>query len=543
MYSLKSIFKNKRMTGFIRGVLLMAVTAVVMRTAAVYFNSYLNEKLGADGMGLFTLITSVYGFAVTFATSAINLASTRLVSESLGIGSDRSVRDAMKKCIAYSMTFGFSAAFILFALSYPIGMYLLKDARTVSSLRLFALTLPCISLSSALNGYFTAVRRISKNAAVQIAEQAIRIGGTVLLISLFISGDLEKACLCVVGGGCLADLLSFLYSFIMYRIDLKRHIGNEGKLEGDQKKKLLSIALPVALSSYLRSGLVTIEHLLIPWGLGKLGRSRDSALATYGVMQAMALPIVLFPYALLSPFCAMIIPEIAGKRASGDKPGIERVSSAAFGFVMIFGIGAAGIMSCYSYELGQVIYKNLEAATYIRLLAPLVPVMYLDTVTDSILKGMDEQLYTMRINMLDAFASVIIVFVLVPRIGIYGYIIEIFFCEIVNASFSVGKLLSIVKIRIRLVRRLLVPLISVIASTALSKLIFSVVIVSERSNALSLIVHIGTTAVLYLLPVCVAALVRKNRQNGTSENRRKKKEKKSFPFGRKAIQGKQTHIL
>jgi len=498
MYSVKSIINNKRLTAFIRGVLLMTVTAVIMRASAVYFNGYLNGKLGADGIGLFTLITSVYGFAVTFATSAINLATTRLVSESLGIGSDCSVRDAMKKCLAYSLTFGISGAVILFVASYPIGAYLLKDVRTVSSLRLFALTLPCISVSSALNGYFTAVRRVNKNAIVQITEQAIRIGGTIALISLFISDDLERACLCVVGGGCIADLLSFLYSMIMYYLDMKKHIGRDGTIVGDQRKKLLSIALPVALSSYLRSGLVTIEHLLIPWGLNKLGNSRERALATYGVMHAMALPIIMFPYALLSPFCAMLIPEISGRRAAGDKCGIERASSAAYGFVMIFGIGVSGIMSCYSHELGNVIYHSAEAAAYIRLLAPLVPIMYLDTVTDSILKGMDEQLYTMRVNIADAFISVIIVFLLVPRIGIYGYIAEIFLCELINASLSVWKLLTVVKIRVKIISRIVAPLLCIIVSTVLSKIIFSYMIVTYAQNATTLTMHILLTAALYI---------------------------------------------
>ena len=494
----RSFLTNKRLISFIKGVLLLSGTAILMRSVAVCFNLYLRRRLGTDGIGLFTLIMSVYGFAVTFATSSINLASTRMVSESLGQGSDLAVRRSMKKCVGYSLFFGFLACVLLFLLSYPIGAGLLGDVRTVSCLRLLALTLPCIALTSAFQGYFTAVRRISKNAAVQITEQAVRVGATMLLLSLTTPGDLESACLCVIAGGTLSDLLSFLYAFITYRIDMRRHITKSGKATGDFNKKLLSIALPVAFSSYLRSALVTVEHLLIPRGLRKLGNSREQALSTYGVMQAMALPIIMFPYALLSPFCTLLVPEIAGRRAAGDKRGINRVSSSAFGAVMIFGIGIAGIMICWSYELGGVIYHSAEAGRYIKLLAPLVPVMYLDTVTDSILKGMDEQLYTMRINIADAALSVMIVFLLVPRIGIYGYIIEIFFCELLNASFSVWKLISIVKVRTALIRRGLLPLVSVIAATSLTKLICGRFITAGAMSVPGLTVHICSTLLLYL---------------------------------------------
>ena len=88
------------------------------------------------------------------------------------------------------------------------------------------------------------------------------------------------------------------------------------------QRKLLGIALPVAFSSYLRQGLVTIEHLLIPWGLKKKGDSQQAALSTYGILQGMALPVVMFPYAFLSPFCNLLVPEIAEKRAAGDLLGI-----------------------------------------------------------------------------------------------------------------------------------------------------------------------------------------------------------------------------
>lgn len=493
-----SVLQNKKLMKFLRSVFLLTGTAIIMRAVSVYFNVYLTERLGAEGIGLFTLVTSVYGFAITFATSAVNLASTRLVSEALGQNSHKAVRSYMTRCICYSLAFGFAASFLLFTLAPWIGIKLLGDRRTVTSLRFFAITLPCISLSSCLNGYFTAVRRVSKNAAVQFCEQTVRIGVCVFLLTFFMPSDLELACVCVVCGGCSADLLSFLYSFVMYRFDMKKHIKKTGSDIEKGERKLLSIAIPVALSSYVRSGLVTIEHLLIPWGLKKQGKNNSEALKTYGVMQAMALPVVMFPYALLSPFSNLLIPEIAERNARQDKDSIKRVTSAAFGFVLLFGIGISGILSFYSYELGVVVCKSVQAAEYIRLIAPLVPIMYLDTVTDGILKGLNEQLYTMRVNIMDAFLSVIIVFVLVPRIGIYGYIVEIFFCELINASLSVWKLLSVVKFKTKIILRGLLPLISIVLATFVSRLVFFLFPSGLPLSPLSLAAEIAFTAALYI---------------------------------------------
>ena len=92
---------------FLKNTLLLTFTSLIMRTVGVYYNLYLTDRLGADGMGLFTLTGSVYGLAVTLATSAVTLASTRLVSEAMGESVDGKEREsgrilaAMKVCIKH----------------------------------------------------------------------------------------------------------------------------------------------------------------------------------------------------------------------------------------------------------------------------------------------------------------------------------------------------------------------------------------------------------------------------------------------------------
>lgn len=147
-----------------------------MRIVGIYFNAYVATRGSAPAAwGLSGLVMSIYNFAVTFATSGISLSATRLVAEAMGRGSDRELRLAMRRCILYSLGFGLTAMALLFAFSYPIGVFLLGDDRTVLSLRVLSPALPCIALSSAMNGYFTAVRRVHKSAAASVFEQFVKI--------------------------------------------------------------------------------------------------------------------------------------------------------------------------------------------------------------------------------------------------------------------------------------------------------------------------------------------------------------------------------
>ena len=327
---------------FIRNALAVSLSAVLMRCVGVSFNVYLTGKLGADGIGLYTLVMSVYSFAVTVATSGIHLAATRLVAEA---GEDaRAVRAAMRAALGYSAAFGCGAAVLLFSLSPVISAHWLEDVRTLPSLRLLALGLPPLALSSALGGYFAGVRRVHKSAAVQLCEQGTRVVVIICALQVFLPGGLEYACIGVVLGGMLAELISFCLLFGAFLWDRHRHFPArvDPLPAAPMRRKLCGIALPVAVSAYARSLLITVEHLLIPICLRKNGATRDASLAAYGTLQSMVLPILLFPLALLGSVSGLLIPEMAEYRARGEQAQIDHVASRVMRLALIFSIGAAG---------------------------------------------------------------------------------------------------------------------------------------------------------------------------------------------------------
>ena len=81
-----------RLKKFFANGILMTLVSLAARYVSVGFNVYLSNKIGAVAMGIFTLVSSVYGFALTVATSGVNLATTKLVSEALG-NKKRSIKD------------------------------------------------------------------------------------------------------------------------------------------------------------------------------------------------------------------------------------------------------------------------------------------------------------------------------------------------------------------------------------------------------------------------------------------------------------------
>ncbi len=429
---------------FLKSGAMLAAVALLMRAVSLAFNAYITDTVGAEGMGLLSLTMSVYGFAVTFATAGVALAVTRLVAAALGKSEGARAARVLRSALFYALVFGGGASLFLYFGSDFIAEKLLSDIRTRASLRLLSVSLLPIALSAVYSGYFIAVRRVIHNAATQVFEQCVRI--LLTFGGLTLAGEnVEYACLALVGGSSLAELFSFFLLFLQARVDLWRHKLSGGET-GGEGRAVFRYAFPCAVSAQLRSGLVTVQHLLIPYALGLGGAARAEALSSYAAMHSMALPIVLFPTAILASFSGLLVPECAELESRGRARSLSGLCEKALFGALAFASLAAALLFLGADSLGNLIYNSAEAGLYVKALAPLVPVMYLDSVVDAHLKGLGYQVYSMGVNIVDAAASVLGVLLLLPRMGAVGYIYVVYITEILNFLLSIGKLLSLIRL-------------------------------------------------------------------------------------------------
>lgn len=486
----------KKSKAFIYNAFILIAVSLVMRTVAMYFNVYLSNKVGAEAMGVQSLIGGVYNFGITLATSGINLAVTRLISEAQGTGHLHRIPKILRVCLTYAALFGLFAAVLLFCLSEFISYRWLDDSRCTVPLRILALSLPCIAITSALNGYFTAKRQVVKNAATVFSEQWVRISISVFLLTAILPNGTENACIALAIGSVAAELTSLVImsSLCFFKKKYLPHTRSTTRVT----PALLSIALPVAFSSYIRSGLLTVEHALIPAGLKKFGADTATALSLYGALQSMSLPVILFPAVFITSFSGLLIPEIAESRAAGNTSRVKNIQRRTLRLTLIFSIGVSGIMLCFSGQLGETLYPDTPvAAKFIAMLAPLIPVMYVDSMTDVMLKGMGQQFYSMLVNIADALLSVILVRFLLPQYGIYSYILIIYVCELFNASLSMSRLLYISKTTPDIVGWLIKPLTAIAGAASIARLVFSHA--NSRSTPFLLVCAILCCSVTYIL--------------------------------------------
>ncbi|MGM9522391.1 MAG: oligosaccharide flippase family protein [Oscillospiraceae bacterium] len=417
----------------------LTATSLLLRTMGLVFQVYLSRKLGAAGIGLFQLVMSVNMLAATFAISGIRFAATRLVSEELGKGHGGNVPGVVRRCLFYSVTFGLMASAAMYFSADVVASRFVGDERTALSLRVLSLSLPFLSSGAVLGGYFTGVCRIGQSAVASVSEQVCKIAVSVLLVSRVPSGDVEHMCASVTAGGVAGEVFSFFVILVLYLADRRRYSGKVRNTRG-LTLRMLGIAMPLAVSAYARTALNTVQNILVPKGLRRSGATAESALAGYGMIQGMVFPVITFPAVLFSSISELIVPELTEEQVKGRDDRISATANMLLKLCFIFSAGVMGALLCFSDELGQVIYKSGEVGSFIRLLAALMPVMYMDTITDGMLRGLGEHMYSMRINIIDSLLTTVLIYFLLPRFAVYGYIFILYASEIFNFFFSMRRL-------------------------------------------------------------------------------------------------------
>ena len=456
---------------FYNGILLSAV-GLALRTVGLFFGAYISRVVGAEGIGLHSLVMTVYSFALTFATSGISLTVTRLVASAVSEEGDGGGGRILRGAVVYSLLFGGSASAALFFASDALGAAVLFGTESARALRILSLSLIPTALSSVFSGYFVGVKRVFCNATVQVFAQGFRIVFTVLLFSHFGNIGAARAVTLLCVGTTACELICFIIVFCEFLIDraLTRRRCRRAS-GGVEYRAVFGMALPLAISAYIRSALITLEHSLIPKRLQRRGEGVGESLASYGYLHGMALPLILYPMSPLSSFAGLLVPEFA-EVGDGAQRRRERIATEAINATLVYSSAVAVFLYLFSEELGYAVYNSYDAGHYIALLSPVIPIMYLDHVTDSILKGIGEHVYSMWVNIADSLISVFLVFVLIPLLGIGGYAVVIIGMELFNFTLSVVRLKKRIRFKVHAMHSVIVPLASAATAALLSKALF-----------------------------------------------------------------------
>ncbi len=442
---------------FLKNAMLLTVTSLLLRFVGMIFRVWLAAAVGAEGMGLYQQIFSVYMLVSVFASAGVGLAVTRLISEELALGKRQGIDMIVGRSLLLTVGTAVLTAFVVLFGSKPISVYIMSDARAISSLKIMCLSLPFMGISAVLKGYFFARKKAFPNSSSQILEQAVRI---VFILTVFRGGvGVESGCAAVLFGDALAEFSSAAYLLLFYFWDRKKTAQLSGRERPPYKimHSLLRIISPIAGGRYLNSFLRTVENMIVPANLVKSGLAREAALSGFGMIKGMALPLLFFPAGLLSSITSLLVPEISEASAAGHKARIRYATERSISLTLLFSIPFAAVFFFAAEPLSRLIYGEEGVGNMVRALSPLVPLMYLDSLSDALLKALDKQMLTFRHTILDSLGRIAAILAFLPYFGMTAFIAIMYASNLFTSLLNLLTLLRVTKAKIGLLRNIILP--------------------------------------------------------------------------------------
>lgn len=484
------------MGGYLKNAAVLTLAGLMLRAAGMLLRVYIAGQVGAEGMGLYQLVFTVYSLCSTFAISGVSVAATRLAAEEMARpGSENHLAGVMAKVIRLGMLLGLVAALAQFLTAVPVARYWLGDIRAVTALRLLAPSLPFMAVSEAMRGYFFAKRKVFPGVSVQLFEQLVRMSLIFVLLPKVADQPIGIACASVVIGNTASEVLSCLLMVWYYGRDV-RQIPKTRAPKGTAAR-VWKIAAPVEGGRCLDSGFHTAENVLVPACLLAFLGDRQKSLAQFGALKGMAMPLLLFPYSFLNPLSTLLLPEITEAHIRGSRSRMEKLVGRVMLFTNVFSVLAGGLVCMHAKPVAQVLYHNDMVASYLAVLGPVLPTMYLDSMGDAVLKGLGEEMATFRYSLWDSMLRIALTLCLLPRFGMPGFLFVMLVSNSLSAALNILRIHRVTHIPVRWYQWFMQPalvfgLSAAIASGFLKRWM-------EAGGLGFAVLHSIATAVVYIL--------------------------------------------
>ncbi len=411
----------------ITGTLLLTLTGVFSRIIGFFYRIFLSQAIGAEGMGIYQLTIPIHILTISITSSAIQTAISRFVAQAAAAqaSSGGSTAPVRKRCnescylsagLILSLSLSFFCTFLLYRLAEPIAVRFLEEPRCAPLLQILAFTIPFGAIHSCINGYFYGLKKPFVPAASQLLEQLARV----ISVWLFFQISLEKyqkiSLNLVVWGMVIGELAAVLFSVSFLR--KKKSHGN--RLHA--LKQIFLMSLPLSANRVLVNVLQSMEAVMLPGQLRLYGYTSSEALSIYGILTGMALPMVLFPSVLTNSVSVMLLPIIAEAQEKQEHRYIINAVKKTCFYSLFLGLFCTLMFVVLGNWMGEFLFSNTLAGTFIVTLGWICPFLYLSTTLHSILNGLGKTTHTFFLNVLGLGIRIAFVLFVIPVSGIKGYL-------------------------------------------------------------------------------------------------------------------------
>lgn len=411
---------------FLKGTIILTAAGFLTRILGFIFRIFLSRNIGSEGIGLYQLVMPVTSVCYAIGISGLEVSVSRYTAYYTAKGKNNMAFKISAFCACLSMALCLICTVCTFFSADFIASVVFHNEQCVSIIKIMSLSIPFSCVHCMVSAYYIGREKTGIPAASQLFEQIIRILSVYIIVKIRLEqGKSLTAAVGAIGlvtgeiGSAVFCISAIILSKKIHRAS-KKDASNAGKSFFKHLPDIIKTSLPVSLNRVALHGMQSVEAALIPLMLQIYGLTSSQSLSLYGILTGMALPVILFPATLSNSVAQMLLPSVARIQNSKEKlqksGRLALLFSVTFGFVCIIAYVTVGA------RLASMIFNEESLYEYIKIMAWLCPFIFIGSTYKSMLHALGKTSRVFINNMFSEVLNLICIVALIPRLGIYAYL-------------------------------------------------------------------------------------------------------------------------
>lgn len=399
----------------IKSTIILVIGGFITKVLGMIIKIVTTRIIGSTSYGLYALIMPTMMLLLSLSQLGLPTALNVLIAK----------KKNAKRLITTSLIISLSIdlviiIFLLFAGKY-ISISLLHEKRVYLSLISIGLILPFVSISNMLRSYFFAKERMFPHVVTNVLEDIVKLTVIIIFLPFVIKKGLEITIAFIV----LTNILSELTSIIGFIFLIPKFKATKKEIKPQKKeiKELLSIALPTTGSRIIGSIGYFLEPIIITSVLYKVGFSNNYILTEYGIINGYVLPLILLPSFFTSALSQALIPTVSKNYAKDKYDLVKKKIKQAIFYSLLIGIPCTLIFTIIPELPLKLIYNTKEGVNYIKFLAPICLLHYIQAPIASSLQAMNKASISLKGTIYGTILRTTCLYFLSFKLGMWGVVI------------------------------------------------------------------------------------------------------------------------
>ena len=400
---------------FIKSTIILIIGGFITKILGMIIKIITTRMIGSNGYGLYALIMPTMMLLISISQLGLPTALNVLIAK------NKNTKRLITASLIISLTIDLLIMIFLICSAKYISTTLLHEKRVYYGLISIGLILPFISISNMLRSYFFAKERMLPHVITNVLEDVIKLIAIFIFLPFFISKGIESAIAFIVLTNILSELTSIIGFIIL--IPKFKYKKEEIKPTKQNVKSLLNIAIPTTGSRIVGSIGYFLEPIIITYVLYKVGFDNNYIVKEYGIINGYVLPLILLPSFFTSALSQALIPNVSKNYSKGKYDLVERKIKQAIICSLLIGIPCTIIFTLIPEIPLKIIYNTAEGINYIKFLAPVCILHYIQAPISSSLQAMNKAKISLKGTIYGTIIRTILLFILSFKLGMWGLIL------------------------------------------------------------------------------------------------------------------------